>query len=89
MLSYFWLAIVGLIVASAVHNYRCFARNLAAAKKSNIPYIILPVYTFNRFWLVTSRIIWLPLLRKLPESWTDPWLTYVVLPDLRSRSLTC
>ncbi len=39
MLSYVALAISGLCVAYAVHTYRCFNANLAAAKQSGIPYI--------------------------------------------------
>ncbi|KAK0301384.1 hypothetical protein LTS00_000533 [Friedmanniomyces endolithicus] len=39
MLSYLALAISGLCIAYAVHTYRCFNANLAAAKQSGIPYI--------------------------------------------------
>jgi len=39
MLSYVALAISGLCIAYAVHTYRCFNANLAAAKQSGIPYI--------------------------------------------------
>ncbi|KAK1820087.1 hypothetical protein LTR12_005528 [Friedmanniomyces endolithicus] len=39
MLSYVALAISGLCIAYAVHTYRCFNVNLAAAKQSGIPYI--------------------------------------------------
>jgi len=39
MLSYIALAVVGLTTAYAIHTYRCFAVNLAAAKQSGIPYI--------------------------------------------------
>jgi len=63
-------------------TYRGLARNLAAAKHSGIPYIIVPVFTFNRFWLITHRL-WLPFIRRLPNSWTSPWLPYVVgIPKL-------
>lgn len=53
--------------------------NLAAAKESGIPYICMPVFTFNRFWLVTHKL-WLPLIRLLPTSWTESWIDYSV-PD--------
>ncbi len=39
MLYYLALAISGLCIAYAVHTYRCFNANLAAAKQSGIPYI--------------------------------------------------
>lgn len=79
MSSLYWLVAGVLLVSYSVYYYRCFARNLAAAKRSGIPYIVLPVYTFNRFWLVTHRI-WLPILEKLPVSWTHPWIMYVHFP---------
>ena len=60
-----------------VYNYyTCFARNLAAAKASNLKYVIVPVYPFNRFWLITHRA-WLLLLCKLPRAWTESWLDVV------------
>ncbi|TKA83262.1 hypothetical protein B0A55_00784 [Friedmanniomyces simplex] len=77
MLSYVALSLFGLCVAYAVHTYRCFNVNLAAAKQSGIPYICTPIYTFNRFWLITHRL-WLPLIKALPHSWTSSWIDYLV-----------
>jgi len=66
--------VMTILPALYIYNYyRCFARNLAAAKASNLTYVIVPVYLFQRFWLVTHRA-WLLLLYKLPSKWTDPWL---------------
>lgn len=76
MLPFVWLAIASLIGVYSFNYYRCYTRNLAAAKQSGLPYVVAPVYSFNRFWLVTHRL-WLPLLKKLPTAWTDPWLQYV------------
>lgn len=73
MQSYIALAFAGLVLAYLVHTYSCFQVNLAAAKQSGLPYICMPVYGFNRFWLVTHRL-WLPFLRALPHSWIYPWL---------------
>jgi hypothetical protein len=80
MIPFVWLAVATLIGVYTFNYYRCFARNLAAAKQSGLPYVVAPVYGFNRFWLVTHKL-WIPLLEKLPKSWTDPWLQYV--PHLR------
>ncbi|KAK3109673.1 hypothetical protein LTR53_016814 [Teratosphaeriaceae sp. CCFEE 6253] len=77
MLSYVALAVTGLCIAYAVHTYRCFQVNLTAAKQSGIPYLCTPVYTFNRFWLVTHRL-WLPLIKTLPQAWTSSWIDYLV-----------
>jgi len=85
MVSYLALAFVGLAVAYLVNTYRCFAINLAAAKKSGLPYICMPVYTFNRFWL-TTHVLWLPLIKKaLPASWTT-WTEYVSTPAHIARN---
>jgi hypothetical protein len=76
MVSYLALACVGLAVAYLVNTYRCFTINLAAAKKSGLPYICMPVYTFNRFWL-TTHVLWLPIIKKtFPASWAT-WTEYV------------
>ena len=76
MVSYLALAFAGLAVAYVANTYRCFAINLAAAKKSGLPYICMPVYTFNRFWL-TTHVLWLPIIKKiLPSSWAT-WTEYV------------
>lgn len=76
MIPFVWLAVAALTSVYVFNYYRCFARNLAAAKQSGLPYVVAPVYGFNRFWLVTHKL-WIPLLEKLPKSWTDPWLQYV------------
>jgi len=76
MIPFVWLAVATLIGLYTFNYYRCFTRNLAAAKQSGLPYVVAPVYGFNRFWLVTHKL-WLPLLEKLPTSWTDPWLQFL------------
>ena len=67
------LGLGALVLAYAIDTYRCFAKNLAGAKASGIPYIITPIYLFNVFWMLTHRMI-LPYLRMLPDSWMKPWL---------------
>lgn len=75
MISYVSLAVLGLVAAYAALTYRAFMRNLAEAKKSGVPYICMPFYNFNPFWLVTHRL-WLPILEKLPSRFTQPWVQY-------------
>ncbi|CAK4032165.1 hypothetical protein DOTSEDRAFT_73141 [Lecanosticta acicola] len=79
MLSFLPLAVVGLVLLYLANTYRCYQINLIAAKRSGIPYLSMPVYTFNRFWLVTHRL-WLPLIDRLPQSWTKAWYHYLT-PD--------
>ncbi|KAF2802022.1 cytochrome P450 monooxygenase-like protein [Mytilinidion resinicola] len=58
-------------------NYtRALLRNIAAAKASGIAYVVLPWNPFYTFWLASYQI-WLPLLQKLPASWTSPWLLFM------------
>ena len=81
MVSYFTLAVAALTVAWLVNNYRKLSANIAAAKRSGLPYVIVPIFTFNRFWLVTHKL-WLRLLRRLPNEWTESWIPYV---DMNAR----
>lgn len=76
MVSILTLALTVLPALYFYNYYRCFARNLAAAKASNLVYVIEPVYVFQRFWLITHRI-WMPLLYMLPRKYTDPWLDFL------------
>jgi hypothetical protein len=73
MVSYVAVAFVGLVGAYLVQTYLAFNRNLAAAKRSGLKYITMPVYTFNRFWLVTHRL-WLPIINLLPKAWLQSWI---------------
>lgn len=87
MVSYLALAFTGLALAYVVNTYRCFTINLAAAKKSGLPYICMPVYTFNKFWLST-HVIWLAVLKRtLPSSWLT-WTEYVISVPRVSRSVS-
>ena len=49
-----------------------FARNLQAAKQSGITYTVVPVFVVNRLFQF-SCIFLIPLMRKLPKYWTEPW----------------
>jgi hypothetical protein len=66
-------ALVALTIAYTGWNIRCLQVNLVAAKRSNIPYVIVPVFTFNPFWLVTHRL-WLRVIGWLPAAWSASWL---------------
>ena len=76
MISILALTLCALSLFYVFGCYQSFARHLAAAKASNIPYVVVPVYHMNRMWLVTQRI-WIPYIRKLPARWVDPWIDLV------------
>jgi hypothetical protein len=76
------ISAVGSFTASVVvlyilKQYLDFTRNLAAAKSSGIPYIIVPVYLYNLTWLISQKLC-APYLRMLPCRLTDPWLDYIL-----------
>ena len=73
MLGFIAVVLFALLSTWAYTTYRSFARNLAAAKASGIPYVITPVYLFSTIWLLSHRPM-MRQLRKLPPSWTFPWL---------------
>lgn len=80
MPSYIVLTGLALLTAYAINTYRSFAANLAAAKQSGLPYIVTPVYLFNRFWLVTHPI-WIFVLESIfPRQWLLPWIECVQFP---------
>lgn len=58
-------------------NYcKCLAANIKAAKRSGIPYLVLPWNKFNPFWIVAGNTLY-PYIDKLPKSWTQSWLPYL------------
>ncbi len=72
MLSTIALALLVSSLLYALKIYTQFARNLAAAKKSGLPYVIVPFYQLNRLYQL-SQIVVVPIVRKLPSSWIDLW----------------
>ncbi|EXJ94703.1 hypothetical protein A1O1_03100 [Capronia coronata CBS 617.96] len=76
------LAVGAFVIYYVVNTYLCFRRNLLRAQQSGIAYVKAPVYYINRIWLITHRL-WLPLLAKLPPSWTA-WVDFCI-PDFGHR----
>ena len=72
MLSTLALALLASLALYAFKLYTQFARNLAVAKNSGIPYVIVPFYRLNRPFQL-FQIFLTPVIRKLPISWIDPW----------------
>ena len=50
-----------------------FRRNVAQAKRTGLPYVIVPVHITSVPWILLQPVC-LPLLGSLPESWTRTWL---------------
>ena len=77
MLSTIALTLLVSFALYAFKIYTQFARNLAAAKISGLPYVIVPFYSANRLWQL-SQIFVVPIVRKLPSSWTEPWFEWTL-----------
>lgn len=74
MVSIVGLAIGALVIYWIANYFRKLSANIAAAKQSGLPYVVAPLYTFSRTWMITHAL-WLPFFRALPTAWTEPFLT--------------
>lgn len=70
------LLVLVFISCVAVDRYFRFQRHLRAAKRSGIPYVIVPWFMLDRFWLLT-HLLWLKPLRKLPRRYTE-WVDFLL-----------
>ncbi|KAG9241962.1 cytochrome P450 monooxygenase-like protein [Calycina marina] len=57
-------------------NISALLKNIAAAKRSGLPYIVSPINLYNPFWQVLQKSLF-PLIARLPESWTKSWIDYM------------
>jgi hypothetical protein len=56
-----------------VIRYQNWQRNIALAKSSGLPVVVIPWHIFSTFWLATFYI-WVPILEIiLPASWRGDW----------------
>ncbi|KAH7118892.1 cytochrome P450 monooxygenase-like protein [Dendryphion nanum] len=54
-------------------SYRNLLRNIAEAKRSGLPYVVIPWHVHSVFWLATNQI-WIALLQRLPARYRGLWL---------------
>jgi hypothetical protein len=69
--------ILGALAASALYKglvlYQNWQRNIALAKSSGLPVVLIPWNIYSTFWLA-SFFIWIPILEViLPASWRGVW----------------
>jgi hypothetical protein len=72
------LALLLFILYQIVTTTLDLRRRIQKARASGIPYVVTPVYMLKRWWLA-SHLLFLPLLAKLPSSWTQ-WVVFCI-PD--------
>lgn len=74
------LLTIALILAVALFCYfqvEQIRRNIEAAKSSGINFVVLPFHIFSTPWAIIQAVF-LPLIVRLPESWTESWLPYII-----------
>ncbi|KAL8917288.1 MAG: hypothetical protein Q9172_005914 [Xanthocarpia lactea] len=50
--------------------------NIAIARATGLPYVIVPIYITSLPWLLLQPLC-IPLLEQLPQSWTQGWLPFL------------
>ncbi|PSR99029.1 cytochrome P450 [Coniella lustricola] len=81
----FWL-LLGSVLAYGVFYYAQGLRsNVAAARRSGLPYVIAPVSPFNLWWQIPHKLL-TPAIRLLPKVWWEDWLD-ILQPDWSFRLL--
>lgn len=55
-----------------LREYLRFAKHLEAAKRSGLTYTIVPFYANDRLFQLAC-ILLVPVMRRLPKAWTEPW----------------
>ncbi|KAF4625080.1 hypothetical protein G7Y89_g13089 [Cudoniella acicularis] len=78
-------ALITIVAYFVYSNISGLLKNIAAAKRSGLPYVITPIRTFNTAWHIT-HVLFIPLLERLPSAWTKKWLD-VNWPDWVWRKL--
>ncbi|KAF3906391.1 hypothetical protein ABW20_dc0104784 [Dactylellina cionopaga] len=53
-------------------------KNVKKAKRSGLPYVIIPIYGFNPLWLLTGRRIVKWFVRKFPNLWISNYLLLMI-----------
>lgn len=73
----FFALLLALPIAYYVYSYlSTFRRNLHAAQSSGLPYVIAPVYGYDRKWLSLEPFI-TRFIRRLPKFLLEPWIKVV------------
>lgn len=75
-MPYYAIALLLFALYFASRQSYSLYKNIQKAKASGIPYIISPIYGYNRLWLTTGKL-WMPLLKLLPSSVTEPWIDLI------------
>ena len=68
------LLVVGAAALYAVFTYvNNLRKNIAKVRASGLPYIVVPISPFNRFYQITATI-WLPFFKLFPKRLWEDWI---------------
>ncbi|PNS15035.1 Tryprostatin B 6-hydroxylase [Sphaceloma murrayae] len=76
MLVHIAISVALLVCISFLRSVTALRRHIREAQDSGIPHVITPIYYFNLIWLLSQRLV-IPVLRKLPPTWTGLWLDVI------------
>ena len=62
----------------AIKYYLALRHHIAEAKTSGLPYVISPLYLYNRAVQVAVTFL-APVFRLLPNAWTESWIEFSTL----------
>lgn len=64
---------ISLCLLLAMHRLSELYKNVRSARKTGLPYVIVPLYTATPLWYFSYNWI-LPAFRVLPSRFTQSWL---------------
>ena len=84
MLSLVLLAVAAWSLYKFATKLIALRKNIAMAKESGLPYIVVPVYLYWRPWMIVSGMV-VDLLQKLPLAWQPAWTLHVLIEQSWSQ----
>ncbi|KAK6334029.1 hypothetical protein TWF696_002537 [Orbilia brochopaga] len=79
MVSAVLLLLVSFPVYYIISSSYSLWKNVQKAKRSGLPYVIVPIYTYNPLWILTGRRLLKWVVRKYPDAWiTQKYLLHLI-----------
>ncbi|KAF2661057.1 cytochrome P450 [Lophiostoma macrostomum CBS 122681] len=67
------ICLASLSLVYVFSQYRALQRHIKEAKSTGFSYVVCPIYFTSIPWIILQESF-LPLLSRLPKTWTDSWL---------------
>ncbi|KUI72815.1 Cytochrome P450 3A1 [Cytospora mali] len=85
MYSSVYLLLGAVVAYCAISCYNGLQSNIAAARRTGLPCVVVPCSPFSIPWQLTCST-WTPIIKTLPKSWWESWID-VMQPDWSYRLL--